>query len=86
MQPLGTYLVASQYPPLRRKTHLWAILTRRSGAKLGQVGWFSRWRQYCFYAERGTIFNSACLQEISTFLVNQNREHRDKKRSVSDGP
>ena len=50
------------------KTDVWECRNNRSNGFLGEVRWYSAWRQYCFYAEYGCIFNDTCLNDISHFL------------------
>lgn len=44
------------------------------GDKLGEIRWFSRWRQYTFYPEPGTIFNHDCLKAIAGFCKAMHKE------------
>ncbi|MHA1285815.1 MAG: hypothetical protein ACTSPB_00300 [Candidatus Thorarchaeota archaeon] len=60
------------------KTEIWWVLDRGDEC-LGKVRWFGRWRQYTFFPEMNTLYNNQCLSEVSEFLVNLNREHREKK-------
>jgi len=61
------------------KTEIWNVRARRTGDLLGQIKWFGRWHQYCFYPERDTVFNRGCLEEI-TFRVEQlQKRWRDER-------
>lgn len=35
---------------------------------LGEVKWYSSWRQYCFFPNAGLVFSKGCLDDISHFL------------------
>lgn len=48
-----------------RKTEVWIVRATRDQAKLGEIRWFGRWRQYAFWPEPETIFNIDCLREIA---------------------
>lgn len=61
------------------KTKVWAVKSKRNGNVLGQIRWFGRWRQYSFYPEHNTIFDSTCLKDITEFLKNQMDEWRKSK-------
>ena len=45
---------------------------------LGQVKWYSHWRQYCFYPDADTIFHGGCMQDICHF-IGQLKEERKRK-------
>lgn len=47
------------------KTELWAVISKHSGADLGWIKWYGRWRCYTFYPEPGTLFNEGCLNDIA---------------------
>ncbi len=59
-------VVAYQSPA--RKTHIWDVLAKSSGADLGQIKWYGPWRQYCFVPSASTIFNKGCMEDINNFL------------------
>lgn len=52
------------------KTSVWNVVSKGHHTLLGQIKWFGRWRQYCFYPENA-IFNSECLSDIKDFLEEQ---------------
>ena len=60
---------------------LHVVSKRRAGLILGEISWFSRWRQYTFDPEPSTTFNSECLQDIADVLASLNEEHRKGKAS-----
>ena len=35
---------------------------------LGTIEWFNRWKQYAFFPEKNTVFDSQCLDDIQTYL------------------
>lgn len=47
------------------KTEIWSVDSKSGGFPLGQIKWFGRWKQYCFYPARVTVFNIDCLRDIS---------------------
>jgi len=59
------------------KTCVWMVLSTGSNARLGEIKWFSRWRQYTFFPTPGTIFNTSCLQEIINFIVVHQNDRRN---------
>jgi hypothetical protein len=68
-----------------RRTKLWAVVRRDSGARLGTVRWFARWRQYVLEpaTEFGTLWSAGCLEEVRVFLADANLEHR---AALADAP
>lgn len=46
------------------KTAQVAIFNRASMTVIGHIKWFGRWRQYAFFPEAGSVWNTACLAEI----------------------
>ena len=50
------------------KTDVWDVLSKSDGFVLGQIKWFGRWRQYCFYPSPDTIFNPECMNDISNLI------------------
>lgn len=61
-----------------KKTSVWDIRSKRHGYNLGQVKWNPRWRQYCFYPNDATVFNSDCLKSITAFVEKLSKEHWEK--------
>ena len=59
------------------KTEVWEIVSVR-GIHLGAVKWYSRWRQYCFFPQGGTVFNRTCMNEISEFIETQMKARKKK--------
>ncbi len=56
------------------KTGVWNVLSKSHGFILGQIKWFGRWRQYCFWPSPNTIFNPECMGDISGFIREKMRE------------
>jgi hypothetical protein len=50
------------------KTTIWNVISQSSGITLGQVKWYGAWRQYCFFPESNTIWNTSCLESIQSFI------------------
>ena len=62
------------YP--RKKTQTW-LCRSRNGVELGEVKWWSQWRQYCYYPNNSAVYNVECLNDIASF-VTQLMEERKK--------
>ncbi len=60
---MSRFLTFTSLPRLT-KTALLIVASKSSGATLGHVGWFGRWRQYAFFPESGAAFNPECMKDI----------------------
>ncbi len=47
---------------------------------LGEVKWFSRWRQYAFFPYEGTVWNRECMADV-TGVIDRLMEDRRLVRS-----
>lgn len=63
------YLVFRERPSSTGKTQIVDILSRSSRAKLGEIRWLGRWRQYCFFPSAETVWSVGCLAEISGHVL-----------------
>jgi len=59
------YLIFRPVNNPNRKTEIWSVDSKSGGFSLGQIKWFGRWRQYCFFPARDTVFNTDCMKDIS---------------------
>lgn len=50
------------------KTQVVGVMSRYAGIKLGTIKWYPRWRQYAFFPESDTIFNTECLNDIQAYI------------------
>ena len=50
------------------KTKIAGVWSKKSGDRLGIIKWYSRWRQYAFFPENGTLFNTDCLNDIQSYI------------------
>lgn len=62
--------------PPDRKTGIWQVCSRSSGAILGRIKWYGAWRQFCFFPEPLTIFNTGCMDDISEFIAERMEARR----------
>ena len=74
---LGKYMVVYQLNRPKLKTEVWAVHTSSNDFyRLGEIKWFSAWRQYTFQPEPLSIFNSGCLDELTKFVSQLNKKHK----------
>lgn len=63
--------IQSQYLRFRRverstrKTPIVYVTSKSTGVRLGEIKWFGRWRQFCFFPEPKTTFNRSCMNDIN---------------------
>jgi hypothetical protein len=50
------------------KTKVIGVWSKKSANRLGIIKWFGRWRQYAFFPETGTVFNTECLNDIVSHI------------------
>jgi hypothetical protein len=50
------------------KTEVYGVYSKRHGMSLGTIKWHGSWRQYAFFPELNTLFNSECLKDIRAFI------------------
>ena len=62
------------------KTDIWSVRSLSSGAELGQVRWFGRWRCYAFHPEPDTVFNASCLAQVRDFCDRMTHGHRTEAK------
>jgi len=50
------------------KTDVFAIISKSHLDQLGIIKWYAPWRQYCFFPEEQTIWNTNCMQDVKEFI------------------
>lgn len=82
-----TFYVESKYMNFRRvvrgdrQTPIVYVTSKSTGAPLGEIKWFGRWRQFCFYPVPGCVFNRSCLNDIIK-AINELMAERNKPGPV----
>ena len=61
------------------KTKVWGCYNKRTKNILAFVKWYPVWRQYCFFSEQQTVFNTSCLKDVAEFLDQLNEAQKTKK-------
>ncbi len=56
------------------KTLMFQVFTE-DGTVLGEVKWYTAWRQYSFFPANDTIFEKTCLRDIAAFCELRNVAH-----------
>lgn len=58
------------------KTDFWNVYTKEGTLLLGQIRWFSTFRQYSFYPQPNTVYEKQFMRDIANFM-----EEEMKKRN-----
>ena len=74
---MSKYLIFQPQPrPANVKTKRWSVVAKTG--PLGIIGWYARWRRYCFAPVEGCIFDAECLRDITAFMERETKEQRAK--------
>lgn len=83
---IGKYLSVEQVDPMSgRRTNRWLVRSNND-IVLGQIIWWSGWRQYVFEPVPQSIYNDACLADLRAFLQRANAEHRKRGEAPTVKP
>lgn len=63
------YLIFEEIPPTKtRKTKI-ILIYNKSGEDLGEIKWYSSWRQYCYFNDENNVcLAKSCLDDISAVI------------------
>lgn len=76
---LKKYIKFELRPDLAKpKTQVYDVKTN-NGEFLGQIMWFFRWRQYCFYPADDTVWSRGCLQQVLDFIQKLMDDRKNEK-------
>jgi hypothetical protein len=62
------------------KTKLIFIINIHHDEVIGEIRWFSRWRQYCFSPNNNTIWNTECLNDVNAVIKQLMDERKTKPK------
>ena len=66
---MSKYLDFKVNPNKKNGTKLvYQVVSKRGKGILGEIAWYYKWRQYCFYPDNATIYNKTCMQDIINFM------------------
>ena len=77
---MSKYLNFQDATPPERKTKIIKVLSANNNVSLGEIRFWSAWRQYTFQPEGSTLFDIKCLKEITAKLDEMNTEIRKEWR------
>jgi hypothetical protein len=59
-------------------TKIIGVINIHHDEEIGEIKWFGKWRQYCFYPSDNTIWNKGCLEEVLE-VIKELMDERKKK-------
>jgi len=65
------------------RTAIFDVYTKSGDAVLGEIKFFPRWRQYCFFPEDDCVFSKGCMVDINDFIVQLEQIRRNTKSNNS---
>lgn len=68
-RPTNEYLRFTESDSPSGKTRTVEIVSARSGNLLGRIAWYGPWRQYAFYPEAQTIWNTGCMDTVQSYIA-----------------
>lgn len=69
-----TKYLAFAVAPTKGKTKVILIINRHHEEVIGEIKWFSRWRQYCFFPYNDTIWNTTCIMDVQEVIDKLKKE------------
>lgn len=57
----------------------WAVKNNKTKGHIGEISYYSPWRQYVFEGFSGCVFNNTCLADIQHFIGQLNKQQAKAK-------
>lgn len=74
------YLVfEEQEISINRKTKIIHVTNIRHDDVIGVIKWYSAWRQYCFFPEIYTVWNTTCLDDVQDVIRELMQDRKTEK-------
>jgi len=65
--------------PTKGKTKYINVINRKAQEFIGEIKWYAPWRQYCFFPEFDTVWNTKCLDDVNDLIKQLMKDRRVKK-------
>jgi len=72
------YLVFEELPT-KNKTKYITVINKNSEDIIGEIKWYASWRQYCFFPEYDTVWNTTCLNDVQEVILKLMNDRKIKK-------
>lgn len=90
--PKPKWLEFIEATPPGRKTKVYMVKNKETGAWLGDIKWYGAWRKYSFFTKAimdhskpvQFIFEASCLQDITDMLKYLMQEWRIEQQEKAD--
>ena len=69
----GTYITFE-----KRRWDYWEIYSIKDGTNIGNIEYYKKWNKICFYPCNDTLYSDICLDDISQFIKDRNKEIENK--------
>jgi hypothetical protein len=67
----------------KKKTKHFNVYASTEDYRIGVIKWYPNWRQYCFFPEVGTLYNSECMNDIADFIKGLMNERKESKKGTN---
>jgi len=64
---------------VKGKTKVIDIVNIHHHEVIGEIKWFSRWRQYCFFPIAETVWNIQCINDVNSVITKLMEERKNAK-------
>lgn len=55
---------------------MFGVFNKHDNVLLGTIGWFPKWKKFCFWPQEHTLFEEFCMRDISSFIESEtNKEN-----------
>ena len=54
---------------MKPEGNTWKVVNTQKKQVLGTIGYYNRWKQFCFVPAANTIFSASCLGDLQEFIV-----------------
>ena len=72
------YLIFRQIPS-KTKTKVIEVVNIHHDEVIGMIKWYGPWRQYCFFPEFDTVWNTTCLIDVNEVIGTLMQDRKTKK-------
>ena len=66
----------------KEKTKIYGVFTKDNDL-IGTIKWYSRWRQYCFFPDKDTVWSNGCLKDLCNFIYQITKEREEQLSSTA---
>lgn len=79
---MSEYLSFEEDDHYEGKTKRIVVVSKHHLNILGEIKWYGPWRQYTFFPEEATVWNTQCLEDIQDEIKRLMDERKQAKREA----